>query len=142
MYFILLFIVGAYAECSYTHPDILWCKNIDTFNINRSNAVYLDIEETNLTRLPLFTREEWPRLEFLTLRNNTVLPCAEILKQQYIFYIDHDCVQQSSEYPPILPSEYTPVTKGAYHLPLASIAVFVLFISIIVICKKVKDHYR
>lgn len=121
MFIILLLITGAFGECLYTHPDILLCKHIETFNITSSDAVFLDIIESDLTYIPLLTKDVWPRLEFITLWNSTASTCKEILKQTHVFYIDHNCKQR-------------PVVNGHWHWhwPLFVIGICLLVISIIV----------
>lgn len=92
MYLFLVLITYVFADCSYPNPDILWCKNIEYFTINSSNALFVDIEDSNVSYLPMFTRQNWPNIEILTLRNNTMLSCTDIVKQQIIenLYIDYD----------------------------------------------------
>lgn len=144
MYLLLIFIIGTYGECLYTHPEILMCKNIDAFNISSSQAVFLDITHSNLTHVPLLTLDHWPRLEFITLRNSTVSTCSEILKQTDIFYIDHDCKPLSvlpSVYPPILPSEYPPIIKGQYHWPIIIVGSCLAIASIIFIYNSVRRYH-
>ena len=94
---LLLFFTYVHADCTYPHPIILYCYDIDVFPAldRNSDIVYIDIENTKLKKIPVFTIEHWPKLEFMTFRNNTFLPCSEIQKQkqEHIFYIDHDCIE-------------------------------------------------
>ena len=65
MYLLLIMFVNVYGQCIVQEPDILWCKEISTFNLNGSNVVYLDIEDSSITSLPMFTRDAWPRFFLL-----------------------------------------------------------------------------
>ena len=100
---LLLFLLFAYgqANCTYPHPMILYCYDIDVFPAldRKTDIVYIDIENTKLSTLPLFTNEDWPQVEFMTFKNNTFLPCYEIQKQKqdHILYIDHDCIESEIE---------------------------------------------
>ena len=69
--FLLLFLFATtYAECTRPHPFILHCHDIDTFPIydRQSDIVHIDIINTTLKSLPLFTYDNWPQLEFLTFK--------------------------------------------------------------------------
>ena len=100
---LLLFLLFANGEanCTYPHPMILHCYDIDIFPAldRKTDIVYIDIENTKLSTLPLFTNEDWPQVEFMTFKNNTFLPCYEIQKQKqdHILYIDHDCIESEIE---------------------------------------------
>ena len=95
MHLLILFIASVQSNCTFYQPFTLHCDSIKTFpDIDRrGDTVYIDIENSLLTELPLFTHDKWPKLEFLTFKHNRLLPCTEILKQMqdHIFYIDHDC---------------------------------------------------
>ena len=144
MFLLLFLFASAYADCTRPHPFILHCHAIDTFpNYDRqSDIVYIDIVNTTLKSLPLLTYENWPQLEFLTFKNNNLLPCSEIQKQiqDHIFYIDHDCTEPDKE------------TKSTHQNKLLIIgSIIVIGIIIVSICagfaifiiqsKKSQGHY-
>ena len=144
MFLLLFLFASAYADCTRPHPFILHCHAIDTFpNYDRqSDIVYIDIVNTTLKSLPLLTYENWPQLEFLTFKNNNLLPCSEIQKQiqDHIFYIDHDCTEPDKE------------TKSAHQNKLPIIGtIIVISIITLSICaaiaifiikrKKTQGHY-
>ena len=95
MYLLIFFIASVQANCTFPQAFILNCDAIETFpDIDRpQDIVYIDIQNSLLTELPLFVYDKWQSLEFLTFRNNQFLPCTEIQKQiqDHIFYIDYDC---------------------------------------------------
>ena len=91
MLLLFIFLIGgtrACAPCSCNLPYTLTCVEVDMFpNISRftREAIsYVDLVNTQLYKLPHFNHYEWPRLEFLTLINNTRLQCP---KRTY-YYVD------------------------------------------------------
>lgn len=90
-------IKGTY-DCFCPMPYVLHCENItffpDVVSSIRQRIVFVDIQETSLSKLPSFDNNRWPRLEFITLRSNPFLSCNEIKKikdNKNIFFVDHDC---------------------------------------------------
>ena len=91
MILLLIFLIGcthACTPCSCNLPYTLTCVEVDMFpNISRftrESISYIDLVNTQLYKLPHFNHYEWPRLEFLTLINNTRLQCP---KPTY-YYVD------------------------------------------------------
>lgn len=136
---LFLFVTTVQADCTFPHQYILYCNEIEVFPIieQRTDIVFIDIENTQLRTLPVFTHEQWPKLEFITFKNNTYLPCSEIQKQiqDHIFYIDHDCVESDTVTEITPNTESTPKYKRPTKWIIISICTGIASILFIVIIK-------
>lgn len=145
MYLVFLFIASVQAYCTYPHPNILYCNAITTFPDikERNDIVYIDIQNSTITELPLFTKDRWPKLEFLTFMNNRLLPCKEIQKQiqDHIFYIDHDCIDTDIKNKP-KSKDKQPIVRIILPVTLCIIAIgLAAFIIIKVTHKTPQDNH-
>ena len=89
-------------KCQLGYFGILTCTALDTFpNLTsaiRKKVIFLDVINSTLHSLPMFTKVEWPKLEYISFVNVLELSCSEIEKIGRIdLHVDHQLACYDNE---------------------------------------------